>query len=204
MTKEKYHHGDLKRELLKKGLQLLNKEGYEGFSLRKVAVMCNVSHAAPYKHFKSKEELIGAIVEDVTKSFTAMIEEVVQSSSADPEGKLIEIGKRYVAFMVNNPDYFRFIFLTDHHNPIAVKDDVFIIREGHPFNIIKKCADDYFSSFELEQAESTREVLALWSLIQGYTVLIIHNTISYSGDYLELVEMLLRQKFNSSPNYTTK
>ena len=58
MAKDKYHHGTLKEDLINKGLELLNKEGFEGFSLRKVASMCGVSHTAPYKHFKDKYELI--------------------------------------------------------------------------------------------------------------------------------------------------
>ena len=55
---DKYHHGDLKECLIKAGLKLLVEEGVDNFSLRKTAAMCNVSHAAPYKHFKNKEELI--------------------------------------------------------------------------------------------------------------------------------------------------
>ena len=62
MDRESYHHGDLKQELIHNGLLLLNKEGIEGFSLRKVASMCEVSHTAPYKHFKDKDGLINEII----------------------------------------------------------------------------------------------------------------------------------------------
>ena len=34
MGENLYHHGDLKKEMILKGIQLLNKDGYEGFSLR--------------------------------------------------------------------------------------------------------------------------------------------------------------------------
>jgi len=194
LAKEKYHHGDLKKELLKKGLQLLNKDGYEDFSLRKVAVMCGVSHAAPYKHFKSKEELISAIASDVSKSFTSVLEGVMQSFSDDPKARTIEMGKQYVKFMVENPDYFKFIFLTDHHNPILIKDDVFVIREGHPFEMARKCAADYYASINLDEKDWAVETLALWGLIHGFAVLMVHNTISYSGDYLTLIERMLKEK----------
>ena len=194
MTKEKYHHGDLKNELLKKGLQLLNKDGYEDFSIRKVAAMCGVSHAAPYKHFKSKEELINAIIGDVSGSFTAMLEDVAKSDSLDPKARTIEMGKQYVKFMVENPDYFKFIFLTDHHNPILIKDDVFVIREGHPFEIARKCTADYYTSINLDEKYWAVETLAFWSLIHGFAVLMVHNTISYSGDYLDLIERMLKER----------
>lgn len=203
MAKEKYHHGDLKEELLKKGLQLLNKDGYEDFSLRKVALLCGVSHAAPYKHFKSKEELITAIIAGVSKSFTTMLEDVLEGFSDDPKVKVVEMGKHYVKFMVENPDYFKFIFLTDHHNPILINDDVFAIREGHPFEIARKCAADYYAAINLNEKDWAVETLALWSLIHGFAVLMVHNTVSYSGDYMDLVERMLKEKLESRQVFTS-
>ena len=78
MKADKYHHGDLRESLIKTGLKLYNEEGAEKFSLRKVAALCNVSHAAPYKHFKSKEDLINAISEYVFCNFKNSLNEIVQ------------------------------------------------------------------------------------------------------------------------------
>lgn len=194
MTKEKYHHGDLKKELLKKGLQLLNKEGYEDFSLRKVAAMCSVSHAAPYKHFSSKEALIAAIVTEIADSFRLTLEKASQGFNGDCKAQLINLGKQYVKFMMENPDYFKFIFLADHHKPILVEDSAFIVWDGHPFGIAKKCAEKYFASIGMDEKDWTRETLALWSLIHGMAVLKLFNSISYTGDYLELVTRMLEEK----------
>jgi AcrR family transcriptional regulator len=38
------------------GIELINEKGADGFSLRKVAERCGVSHSAPYKHFKNKDD----------------------------------------------------------------------------------------------------------------------------------------------------
>lgn len=194
MVKDKYHHGDLKKDLIKKGLQLLNKEGYEDFSLRKVAALCGVSHAAPYKHFRSKEELISAIMADVAESFTAVLAEVMQAHFDDPKARVVAMGKQYAGFMVENPDYFRFIFLTDHHHPIVMTADTFELRENHPFGMIRKCTADYFASVDMDEKDWARETLALWSLVHGFTALVVYNTIAYSGDYLELVSRMLEEK----------
>ena len=53
-----YHHGNLKEELIKKGIELINEVGEEKLSLRKLAIICGVSNSAPYTHFKSKDELL--------------------------------------------------------------------------------------------------------------------------------------------------
>lgn len=57
MSIDKYHHGDLKETLIKNGVKLLNEGESKNFSMRKLSTMCDVSHAAPYKYFKSREEL---------------------------------------------------------------------------------------------------------------------------------------------------
>lgn len=54
MHNQNYHHGDLKAALIKEGLKILDREGYQGLSLRKMAKACNVSQTAPYRHFKNK------------------------------------------------------------------------------------------------------------------------------------------------------
>jgi AcrR family transcriptional regulator len=83
MNKKRYHHGFLEKDLIEKGLQLLNSVGLEAFSLRKVADMCGVSHAAPYRHFKNKEELIRAIIMSVSDKFTSLINEALSENEGD-------------------------------------------------------------------------------------------------------------------------
>lgn len=48
MGNKPYHHGNLRDALIKAGLELISTEGEENLSLRKVALKCGVSNAAPY------------------------------------------------------------------------------------------------------------------------------------------------------------
>ena len=54
MENRPYHHGNLRNALIGAGLELINTEGEENLSLRKAALKCGVSNAAPYAHFNSK------------------------------------------------------------------------------------------------------------------------------------------------------
>ena len=56
---------------------LLDEEGYENFSLRKVAKACNVSHTAPYRHFRNKDDLIIAIALEALHEFNQSLLEAV-------------------------------------------------------------------------------------------------------------------------------
>jgi AcrR family transcriptional regulator len=56
-----YHHGDLRAALVGAARLILEREGFDALSLRAVARGAGVSQAAPYHHFKDKDELLGAV-----------------------------------------------------------------------------------------------------------------------------------------------
>ena len=119
-NKDSYHHGDLRESMIKMGVKLLAESGTEKFSLRKLAIMCDVSHAAPYKHFRNKEELIVAIREYIDKEFANALKEIAEKYKTDPMKKITEMGKRYVSFMVENKDYLKLLFFDSKKYNIKV------------------------------------------------------------------------------------
>ena len=66
-----YHRKNLRGDLIEAGIALVAKEGLEGFSLRKVAGLCKVSHAAPYSHFGNKDVLLEEMQNYVSDNFSA-------------------------------------------------------------------------------------------------------------------------------------
>jgi AcrR family transcriptional regulator len=56
-----YHHGNLRAELIRSGLALLESQGVAAFSLREVARGAGVSPSAPYRHFPDRDALLGAM-----------------------------------------------------------------------------------------------------------------------------------------------
>ena len=65
--KKSYHHGNLREELIKKGIEMINEVGEEKLSLRRIAKMCGVSNAAPYTYFKKKSDLLEAMSDYIWK-----------------------------------------------------------------------------------------------------------------------------------------
>src|SRR4051812_39417088 len=56
-----YHHGDLRRMMVKAALEILSESQNLEFSLRELARRADVSHNAPYKHFADKRDLLAAV-----------------------------------------------------------------------------------------------------------------------------------------------
>ena len=89
---DNYHHGNLRRALIDAGVRIINEEGEDKLSLRKVAAACEVSHAAPYAHFKDKEELLAAIKSDVTERFMGELEKDIEKAES-AEKAILLMGK---------------------------------------------------------------------------------------------------------------
>ncbi|MGF7056902.1 TetR/AcrR family transcriptional regulator [Brassicibacter mesophilus] len=191
MDREKYHHGDLKQKLIHNGLLLLNKKGIEGFSLRKVASMCGVSHSAPYKHFKDKDELINEIIREVWKKFHIALLEVTELYPNKPKLQVVEMGKAYVKFMMENPEYLKLMFLSDNTYPIRIDDDKFYSDKDSAFGVFKDSSERYFKEIDLNKNLYMQKTLTMWSMVHGIAILIIKKSIEYKGDYLVLVERMI-------------
>ena len=131
-----YHHGNLREALIEAGIRIINECGEDALSLRKVASACNVSHAAPYAHFKDKNELIEAIKESVTEQLMVEMEDAVRSA-VNSENAIVGMGNRYVSFFRGNPDYFKFLFGRQNitaHLMIDAKTD----NDYPPFVLLKE------------------------------------------------------------------
>ena len=57
----KYHHGNLKEELISSACIVCEADGHDRMSLRSIAKEAKVSQTAPYRHFKTKESLLAEV-----------------------------------------------------------------------------------------------------------------------------------------------
>ena len=57
----KYHHGNLKENLIQQAVLACEESGWENISLRNLAKQLNVSQTAPYRHFETKEDLLAEV-----------------------------------------------------------------------------------------------------------------------------------------------
>lgn len=103
-----YHHGDLKEALVLAAEQLVAETGNVDLSLREVAAAAGVTHAATYRHFQSKVELLAELA---GRGFVRLECALTQAiSSRTQEEPLVELGAAYVTFAGTSPGLFRVMF----------------------------------------------------------------------------------------------
>ena len=108
--RKSYHHGDLRRALLTAAGKMLERDGPTGVSLRAAARRAGVSPAAPYRHFRGKEELLAALAVAGFDELARITTEVAAPHAAEPLQKAYAICRAYVEFSVANPQLYRLMF----------------------------------------------------------------------------------------------
>jgi AcrR family transcriptional regulator len=106
-TSKPYHHGDLRRQLIAVGEEVLAERGIAALSLREVARRLGVSHNAPFKHFASREALLAAIAEEGFGDLTARLADAMVG---EPREAMTSRALAYVTFALERPAVFRLMF----------------------------------------------------------------------------------------------
>ncbi len=177
--KKKYHHGDLKNALINAGIEILSKEGISALSLRKVAAKAGVSHAAPYAHFKDKQDLIASIsAEGFNRIYEKIMQRTQKISEDKPDLMLKEAALAYLDFALTDSDHFRITF-----SGIVEQE-----KENYPEYIeaSKRCYSFVESIVEkcqkkkiLKDDSLQKTTIALWSLVHGFISLFIDKQFSH-------------------------
>lgn len=108
IPKRAYHHGNLRDALIQATLRAIAEDGPEGFTLRDVARRAGVSPAAPYRHFRDKDELLAAVAAECAEQLGQMVAAAVaEAPPDDPLAQFRQVGIANVEFAVAHPEHFR-------------------------------------------------------------------------------------------------
>src|SRR6185312_10783396 len=74
-----------KQLIMEKSLELFAKQGFESTSIQQITEHCGISKGAFYLSFKSKDELILALIDYFMMQFTSDIDYVVKSTKNEED-----------------------------------------------------------------------------------------------------------------------
>lgn len=95
----KYHHGDLRAELVRVSLDLIAEKGLGAFSVAEVARRAKVSPGAPYRHFPDKESLLAAIAATVACQLADRVQGAIETES-EPIAALAAAAGAYTEYLI--------------------------------------------------------------------------------------------------------
>lgn len=184
-----YHHGNLRRALLDAALEILGGEGAGALSLREVARRAGVSHAAPFRHFADKQDLVAAVAEEGFRAMAAEMRAATPASLDHPVARLQALGVRYVTFAVAHPAHFRVMFgpeVADRRRHPALR-----AAADETFGLLVGALADCQRAGLVRSGEPRELALAAWATVHGLASLVISGQLpGERGEPPESVEEL--------------
>jgi AcrR family transcriptional regulator len=162
---ERYHHGDLRRALIQKGLERLRAEPADALSLRDIARSVGVSATAVYRHFPDKAALLAALCQEGDH----LLAEAFRASMAQAEpghAAFDAMGRAYVRFALAQPALFRLMM-----SPAGARRE-----DGEASGMLVGALTELGGSrLTKEQRELAR--LKAWSQVHGLAMLMLDGLV---------------------------
>jgi len=109
-TNNKPKTNNLKRQLIKKAAEIIDKDGLTKLTMRSLSNKVGVSRTAPYRHFENKNALLLAVAEEGFKEVFNRFKKINRDKSSDALSRLINIGVSSIEFALHNPGVEKLMF----------------------------------------------------------------------------------------------
>jgi AcrR family transcriptional regulator len=178
-----YHHGDLRRAVLDRAVQVIASEGADALSLRALAADLGVSHTAPRHHFSSRQGLLTAVAVEGFVELRQRLELIREQG-----GSFLDVGVGYVSFALDRPAHFSVMFTPTILDP--ADPDLEDAMEA-TFALLRQGVDELPGP--AAQQDAAAAVIASWSLVHGLATLALSGNLDKArvrdlvgGDLLDL------------------
>jgi AcrR family transcriptional regulator len=105
-----YHHGNLKEALIRAALELIAQKGPAGFTFAEAARWAGVSPAAPYRHYRDRDELMSDVARRGFDLFEVALKRAWDEGRPDPTTAFERLGRSYLEFARAEPAYYSAMF----------------------------------------------------------------------------------------------
>ena len=182
VSRDTYHHGDLRAVILAKAAALVAERGADGISLRELAREAGVSHAAPAHHFTDRRGLFTALAAQGWR----MLADALAGARPD----FIVAALAYVRFALDHPGHYAVMFDRSLVNPddpeLVAAENAAGAELAHGVGTLKD---------PRAKADPQSAALAAWSLVHGFAMLRLNDAID-TNDPMAAVEKIALMLFD--------
>jgi AcrR family transcriptional regulator len=169
--KQKYHHGELRSALIEAALEALKTQGMEALSLRTLSKAVGVTQAAPYSHFRDKDDLLAAIAETGFQRLAIkMVEAATGQSGVQP--RIVKLISAYIHFAVENRTLFQLMF--SRELSVMKNYPTLAMTAGKSYSLFASVLSKRVQPIE----DANFMTVMLWSLCHGLTTLFVDEKIN--------------------------
>jgi AcrR family transcriptional regulator len=149
-------------------LAILEAEGPEAVSMRRVADSVGITPMAIYHHFSNREALLDSVTNQQFATFLSYIEKRPMRGS--PETQLISAMEAYIDYAFDRPRIFDYVFAQRRPGARRYPDD-FRARRSPTLNPIADVVRAAMQTGQVKKDDVWEVALELWALTHGYVAL---------------------------------
>ncbi|MGI9413413.1 MAG: TetR/AcrR family transcriptional regulator [Hyphomicrobiales bacterium] len=185
--KGRYHHGDLREALIAATQQLVVERGAENFSLADACRCAGCSTAAPYRHFRDKQEILEEITARGFQTLDAQSMKAVEVHGSGTLEGITAMGRAYVNFALNEQALFRLMF---GQNP-SLKATKSVETRGHACfdNVIGQVA--HYCEKNGIKGDARELAVQLWTFVHGAASLLIDQDYEKVAPDIDIEQMIV-------------
>ncbi|SDP74137.1 TetR/AcrR family transcriptional regulator [Desulforhopalus singaporensis] len=184
---------EVKQQILEETLALITEHGYEGFSMRKLALRLHIAAKTIYNYYDNKDEIYLLVLK---RGFDLLHSTLLKSMSghSDPIDKLRAMKNAYIDFGVNQSNYYDIMFTlyVPKHNDfvgtplehVATVELKAALRVGALFTDVMKEIAEIHNTIPKEEAR--RYFIQFWTSLHGLVTTYNNDLLGYlSGNPFE-------------------
>lgn len=164
-----YHHGNLREALIDAALQLIAEHGHLGFTFAEAARAAGVSPAAPYRHFRDRDDMLAEMARRGFELFEAELASAWDEGRPEPVGAFANVGRAYLRFARDQPGYYAAMFeagISDRDHP-----DLRLASE-RAFGVLRQAAETVQAKLPKDKRPpALMMALHIWALAHGVATL---------------------------------
>ncbi|GAB3555643.1 TetR/AcrR family transcriptional regulator [Spirosoma fluminis] len=162
---------EMRKLILDAAQKLFIANGFEKVSIRTIADAIEYSPATIYLYYKDKNELLYALHQ---RGFAKMVDEFRPLLVlADPFEKLVQMGRSYIRFAVQNPELFDLMFIMTAPMDKLDKEDW--VEGDQAFGLLMQVVQECMDAGIFRPQSVNVVAMMIWSGIHGYTALFLRK-----------------------------
>lgn len=185
----KFARKTIKERLILAGIDEIGNCGVANFSLRQVAVACNVSCATPYNYFKNKEGFVVEIIQYIKHQWSLLKTEINKLYRNDEKQLLIELCVFYIKFLVGNPNYRSIIML----DSVGVDDESYTDIESAR-NFIELELEHYMKINNVSVREARRKSFVIRAIVFEATLLLERGDLENTPESFDFIRYCIARE----------
>ncbi len=169
---------NLKSRILAEARRVLREKSADEISLRSIARACGVSEAAPYRHFRDRQDLLACLA---IEGFRLLRERLLVAAEAklSPRAKFLAAAAAYLSMGEKHPEQLRLIFGAG----LPAASDYPELREAGQaaFLTLVSVVAECQKADLIAKGDPISKAMHTWMAIHGFTLLYISRRCEWLG-----------------------